>query len=120
MYYPLNRTILTLVPQVENASCMKDFRSIACCNVLYKCYSTVLSNRLKKIFPELISENQNAFIAGKHINDNVLLMHETVRNYHRIGGKARAVLKIDIMKAYDTLNWKFLFTVMRCMGFPET
>ncbi|KAL3524881.1 hypothetical protein ACH5RR_013253 [Cinchona calisaya] len=119
IYFPMNITVLTLVPKVENAMSMKDFRPITNCNVVYKCYSAILSSRLKKIMDGLISCTQNAFIPGRNITDNVLLMNEIVRNYHRAEGKPRAVIKVDIMKAYDTLNWRFLFIAMKYLGFPE-
>ncbi|XP_071923108.1 uncharacterized protein [Coffea arabica] len=53
-------------------------------------------------------ERQNAFLKGRKIFDNILLMHELVKNYHHKGGKARCVLKVDIMEAYDIVRWEFL------------
>lgn len=46
---------------------------------------------------------------GRQIAENVLLMHDIVKGYNRKGGKPIAVLKIDIMKAYDSFRWEFLF-----------
>lgn len=43
----INATNLTIIPKIENAEKMKDFRPIACCNLLYKVISKVLANRLK-------------------------------------------------------------------------
>lgn len=95
MYYPLNNTILTLV--VENTVKMADFRPIACCHLVYKYYSRILTNRLKKTLHTFIPRRQNAFIKGRQISENgLLLMHELVRGYHKAGGKPRAVIKIDI------------------------
>lgn len=37
MYKPLNSTIITLVPKVPTPKTMKEFRPIACCNIVYKC-----------------------------------------------------------------------------------
>lgn len=42
-------------------------------------------------------------------------MQEVVRNYHRNEGLPRCAIKIDIMKAYDSVDWSFQFEVM---GFP--
>lgn len=46
-------------------------------------------------------------------------MQEIMRGYHRKGGNPRAALKIDIMKAYDTVDWNFLLTILQLMDFPE-
>lgn len=52
---------------------MRDYRPIACCNVLYKVVSKIPANRLKKLLPSIISENQSAFIKGRLLMENVLL-----------------------------------------------
>ncbi|GAA0168139.1 hypothetical protein LIER_22922 [Lithospermum erythrorhizon] len=42
-----------------------------------------------------------------------------VYGYYKRSGKPRCALKIDFMKACDTVKWSFLRTVMRVMGYPE-
>lgn len=117
MYEGLNSTVLSLVPKSKNANSMQDFRPIACCTVLYKRYYHILTNRIKEI--DLIKYSQSAFLKNKNISDNIMLIHEVVHGYNRGGVKSRCVFKIDIMKAYDTINWDFLFTVMRVMNFLD-
>ena len=96
---------------------MTDFTPISCCNVLYKCYAYVLAARLKRVLPTLISKVQNTFVKGKHLIASMIL-HELVRGYHRSGGKPRAVIKVDLMKAYHKADWEFSFSAMCNMGFP--
>jgi len=60
----VNSTILALVPKKEDSLEMKDFRPISCCNVLYKVVSKILANRLKRILPKIIFENQSASLRG--------------------------------------------------------
>ncbi|XP_074314439.1 uncharacterized protein LOC141649654 [Silene latifolia] len=45
----LNSTNITLVPKVPNPSSVTDFRSIACCNTIYKCIAKLLCTRLGKV-----------------------------------------------------------------------
>ncbi|KAL3519687.1 hypothetical protein ACH5RR_017836 [Cinchona calisaya] len=46
-------------------------------------------------------------------------MHELLRGYHRADGKARCAIKVDIIKAYDTIRWEFLFLAMKLLKFPH-
>nr|GEX54528.1 hypothetical protein [Tanacetum cinerariifolium] len=43
----MNATIISLIPKLDTPNKVSDFRPIACCNVLYKCISKVLTNRIK-------------------------------------------------------------------------
>ena len=58
---PINHTLITFVPKLDNPELVSDFRPISFCNVLYKIYSKVLANRLKKLLPSLITEHQFVF-----------------------------------------------------------
>jgi hypothetical protein len=115
----VNATILTLVPKKVNPSAMGDFRPIACCNVIYKCITKIISNRMLPLLSDLVSMNQSAFIPSRSISENVLLAQEIVRNYHKDKGAPRCTLKIDLMKAYDSVNWEFMIYCLHCFGFPK-
>jgi hypothetical protein len=114
----INATILTLVPKKINPSAMGDFRPIACCNVIYKCITKIIANRMLPLLGELVSMNQSAFIPNRSVSENVLLAQEIVRNYHKDTGKPRCALKVDLMKAYDSVNWKFMIHCLHYFGFP--
>jgi hypothetical protein len=42
-----------------------------------------------------------------------------VSDYHKSKGKARCALKIDLMKAYDSVSWKFILHCLSCFGAPR-
>ncbi|KAJ9535399.1 hypothetical protein OSB04_un001489 [Centaurea solstitialis] len=113
----VNATVLTLVPKSQSPKNVADFRPIACCNVIYKCISKILVGRIKDCLNVLVDANQSAFIPNRHIGDNVLLAQELMRGYHRQRGASRCAFKIDIQKAYDTVNWCFLEEILRRFGF---
>ena len=49
-----------------------------------------------------------------------MLCQELVHNYNRhLDKKRRCAIKVDLMKAYDSINWNFLLYVLRGLGFPE-
>ena len=114
----VNATILSLIPKTTTAQTMKDYRPIACCNLLYKVISKVLANRLKIIFPAAVEANQCAFITERLLLENVLLASELVTGYHKTTNKEKCAIKFDISKAFDTVKWSFITSVLRAMGLP--
>ena len=70
----LGATFIALIPKREGPISIKDFRPISLIGNLYKILAKVLANRLRKVLPEITSENQGAFVDGHHILDIVLLL----------------------------------------------
>ncbi|XP_022040145.1 uncharacterized protein LOC110942657 [Helianthus annuus] len=116
----LNHTILVLLPKTSSPSVVTDYRPIACCNVLYKCISKIVADRIKVGLNDIVSINQSAFVPGRRISDNVLLTQELMHNYHRNVGPPKCAFKVDIQKAYDTVDWNFLKGILRGFGFHPT
>ncbi|GJV17869.1 hypothetical protein Tco_1363192 [Tanacetum coccineum] len=113
----LNHTIIALIPKVKSPTRVNDYRSISCCNVLFKCISKIIANRIKHNLKFLISPNQSVFIPSRSITDNILLTQELMHNYHLDRGTPRCAFKVDIQKAYDTVDWEFLRRILHGFGF---
>ena len=114
----INHTFITLIPKVKSPERISEFRPISLCNVVYKLVSKVLANRLQGLLPDIISENQSAFQAGKLNSDNILMAYETLHYMkHQSGKSSFLTLKLDMSKAYDRVEWSFLKTLMLKMGF---
>ncbi|GJR25720.1 zinc knuckle CX2CX4HX4C containing protein [Tanacetum coccineum] len=116
----LNHTIISLILRVSIHAKITDYRPISCCNVLFKCISKIIVNRIKGDLGDLVSINHSAFVPGHQISDNILLMQELMRNYHRKRGPPRCAFKVDIHKAYDMVDWGFLRSILVGFGFHPT
>ena len=117
----LNHTFISLIPKVKNPELVSEFRPISLSNVLYKIFSKVLANRLKKFLPTLITEHQSAFTKSCLISDNVLVAFESLHSMqnHKSKKDGYMAVKLDMSKAYDRVEWSFLEAIMRRMGFTE-
>ena len=76
MIKEINTTTISLIPKVQNPSSLTDFRPISCCNTIYKCISKIIANRIKEALPSLVDPAQSAFIPGRQIRDNILLLRK--------------------------------------------
>ena len=100
---------------------VNDFRPINLCNLLYKFFSKVLANRLKKILQSIIIEHQSAFTKNPLISDNILVAFKALHSMktHKTSKTSYMALKLDMNKAYDRVEWSFLEEIMRRLGFKE-
>ena len=119
MYSPINITSITLVPKISNASKPKDFRPNSCCFVLYKIISKILTAKLQKVVAHLVDPAQLGFIPSRQICDNIFLATDLIRGYNWANASPRFMLKVDMGKAYDSVEWSFLKCVMQEMSFPS-
>ena len=102
----LTITNICMIPKIERPIRMMELRPISLCNVSYKIISKVLCQRLRICLPQLISETQSAFVAGRLISDNILIAQEMfhgLRTNKSCQNKFMAI-KTDMSKAYDRIE----------------
>lgn len=64
-------------------------------------------------------ENQSAFVHGRYLVHNIMMLQDLVKHYGRKKVKPSCRLKIDLQKAFDTLSWDFLREMLSALDFPE-
>lgn len=114
----LNRANLIMIPKVDEACKVEQFRPISVINLIPKLISKILADRLRVFLPDLISPNQTAFVKGRQISENFIATREILHHIAE-GTKPAVFVKIDFAKAFDSVNWSFLLRVLRARGFPE-
>ena len=111
-----NASFITLIPKLKDPQNLSEYRPISLIGCVYKIVAKLLANRLKKVMPNIIDENQPAFITERHLLHSVLIANETVEEAKRCH-KSCLVFKVDYERAYDSVSWAFLSYMMRRLGF---
>ncbi|WVZ63805.1 hypothetical protein U9M48_013410 [Paspalum notatum var. saurae] len=112
----LNSAYITLLPKTGDASTVKNYRPISLIHSFAKLVTKILATRLTPMLPKLVSNNQSAFVRGRNIHDNFLLVQQLARAMHR-SKEPHILLKLDISKAFDSVSWSFLIEVLQHLGF---
>ncbi|XP_072084637.1 uncharacterized protein [Arachis hypogaea] len=121
---PLNAaifdTLIVLIPKVEVPSSLREFRPISLCNVIYKIVTKVLVNRFRPFLSEIIGPLQGGFIPGRGTTENIIIAQEIMHFMRNTKSrKGTMAFKIDLEKAYDRVDWRFLEATLVRFGFPK-
>lgn len=105
----VNKTHIMLTPKVPDAFSLPHYRLICLCNVSYKAFTKVLSNRLGMIMEDLVYLAQCSFVPYRQSKENTLIPQEVIHSMKKKRGKSGwMTIKIDLEKAYDRLKWEFI------------
>ena len=74
----INSSNIVLVPKSQSATTVNHYCPITVCNVIYKVISKILADRLKPLLSWLICPTQSAFVLGRSIHDNTVLIQEVI------------------------------------------
>ena len=113
----LNSTFVALIPKSDKPSSFSGYRPISLCNLIYKVITKIIATRLKKGLSIGISDEQFGFLEDRQITDAIAIAQETIHSI-KIKNKKALVLKLELIKAYDRVDWGFIRLVLLQIGIP--
>lgn len=109
--------IVTFIPKHGNPG-VTDFRPISLLNTDYKLFAKLLANRIKSALPSLIGPFQTACVEGKSCIDNLTILRNLVASANGKKSFKFAILSLDLEKAFDRVDRRYLWAVLEKYGFP--
>ena len=94
----------------------KNWRPISLLNVDYKLCAQSLAGRILGVLHHVIASDQTCGVRGRFICENVTLLRDVI-HYTSESGTPAAILSLDQEKAFDRVDWPFLFRVLEHLGF---
>ena len=111
---------VTLIHKGGSAHELKNYRPIAIVNIVCKLCMIIIRNRMNEWVESsrLLGDVQGGFRRGRRTEDN-LFMLERMMEMNKVRGEQFFIAFVDMEKAYDRVNRKKLFEVMRGYGISE-
>lgn len=110
----LSDAFIVLIPKSATPQLTNHFRPIGLCNIVYKVVTKVLVNRLKPIFPSLITPTQCSFVPRRQITNNVIIIQEMLHTMRRKQGRVGYMAV-----AYDRLRCTFIRDSLLELRLPQ-
>ena len=96
-----------------------NYRPIALVQVDVKVLSKALTYRLQQVISDLIHPDQKGFVKGRSIHHHVRFLADLQDLVTGRDEEAYALF-LDFEKAFDRVNWDYMFKVLDKMGFGST
>jgi len=109
-------SVFSLIFKKGNIEDISNYRPISLTNVDYRIMAFVLASRLQNVIGEIVSYDQNAYIKQRYMGYNIRLVEDIIDHFDRNKGKG-LLFMADFKKAFDTLNWDFMFKTLDFFNF---
>ena len=97
---------------------LTNYRALTIASTAYRLFSRVLANRLNVVIGKLIGGDQTAFVPGRLIQTNFLLVDYAQFRCQR-DQQPGVCLSVDVAKAFDSCSFTYLEKILKAWGLGE-
>ncbi len=112
-----NTALITLIHKGGEKDLLKNYRPISLLCSDYKILAKILTNRIKKTLPIIISQEQTGGMTNRQITQNLNSYRNIITHFTEENPNNAAIVSLDFEKAYDRVDRQFLYKVMAKFGF---
>ena len=112
------QAVISLIYKSKDKRDIQNYRPISLTNIDYKILALSLSLRLQEVAHKVINTDQTGFIKNRYIGCNVRLVKDIIEFAEKYD-KEGAMLFLDFKKAFDSLEWDFLFQTLKKFNFGD-
>ena len=109
--------VVSLLYKKDDPLSLNNYRPITLLNVDTKIIAYSLAQRVKPILSKIINSDQNGYIKNRYIGFNIRQIQDII-DYSEKFNISGAILFIDFSKAFDSLEWDFMYESLKKFGFP--
>ena len=113
--------VITLIPKKNKDETLLDNWipiSLMIMNTDYKIATRAIASRISKILPDIIHSDQAGFVKKRFIGQNIRLISDVFERCHDTK-TTHIALFLDFKKAFDSIEWSFLFKALETFGFGD-
>lgn len=85
----------------------------------YKIFTHILAKRIEGLLVKIICLDQTGFIRQRQTQDNIRRTLHVISHITKCNLEA-VLVGLDAEKAFDCVNWSFLYRVLDAFGFHNT
>ncbi len=111
--------VMSLIHKKDDKEDIGNYRPISLTNVDYRILAFVLANRLQSVIGKVINNDQTAYIKGRYMGYNIRLINDVI-DYYDLLSKPGILLSIDFKKAFDSVEWNFIYKTLQAFNFGES
>ena len=116
---PLRHGLISLIPKGDkDKKLLANWRPICLLDSVYKIFSGVLTSRINKVLPSIISCEQSGFVPNRCLNDSLRLLYDTLE-WGKSKQQPGIIINADFKKAFDSISFSFITNALAFFGFKE-
>ena len=112
-----NAKIVTLYKNKGDKGDCNNYRGISLLSITGKVFARIILKRLQKLAEQILPESQCGFRAGRSTTDMIFTLRQ-LQEKCREQQKPLYIAFVDLTKAFDTVNRKALYKVLKSIGCP--